>query len=134
MRDFPLDSRCNDASPSGPHSSACDAAVAVRLAREVGVEEARRMEEWLYSNQEAMTPEAVAAAFSDIVGIGASQLEMRYDDVIEGVRADIAEGADIPVEATPTFIVNGVLLKGGLAPQFFDQAIAYELARATATP
>ena len=58
MRDFPLDSRCNDASPSGPHSSACDAAVAVRLAREVGVEEARRMEEWLYSNQEAMTPEA----------------------------------------------------------------------------
>ena len=133
MRDFPLDSRCNDASPSGPHGSACDAAVAVRLAREVGVEEARRLEEWLYSNQEAMTPEAVAGALADIVGVDAGELEIRYDEVVEGVRADIAEGAEIPVEATPTFIVNGVLLKGGLSPQFFDQAIAYELARATAT-
>ena len=51
IRDFPLDPHCNDSSPSGPHGSACDAAVAVRLARRVGDAEARRMEEWLYNNQ-----------------------------------------------------------------------------------
>ena len=47
-RDFPLDPDCNDASPNGPHDAACDAAVAVRLARAVGDVEAQRMEEWLY--------------------------------------------------------------------------------------
>ena len=134
MRDFPLDPRCNDGSPNGPHGSACEAAVAARLAREVGVEEARRMDEWLYSNQEAMTPETVAAALADVVGIDAGQLEVRYDEVVEQVKADIADGAMIPVEATPTYIVNGVLIKGGLEAPFFDQAIAYELARANAAP
>ena len=134
MRDFPLDPRCNDGLPSGPHGSACEAAVAARLAREVGVDEARRMDEWLYSNQEAMTPETVAAALADVAGIDAGQLEARYDEVVEQVKADIAAGAMIPVEATPTYIVNGVLIKGGLEPPFFDQAIALELARATATP
>ena len=134
MRDFPLDPGCNDASPGGPHDSACEAAVAARLAKEVGAEEGQRMEEWLYANQEAMTPETVASALADVAGINAEQLDARYEEILERVRADIADGAVLPVEATPTFIVNGVLLKGMLAPQFFDQAIAFELERATAAP
>jgi protein-disulfide isomerase len=92
------------------------------------------MDDWLYSNQETMTPESVAAALTEVAGIAPGQLEERYDEVVEQVKADIADGATLPVEATPTFIVNGVLLKGGLEPQFFDQAIAYELARASAAP
>ena len=92
------------------------------------------MDEWLYTNQETMAPETVVEALADIAGIDREQFEARYDEVIDQVEADIAAGTMIPVEATPTFIVNGVLLKGGLAPQFFDQAIAYELARAIAEP
>ena len=125
--DYPLDPECNDQSQNGPHGAACAAAVAVRLARVVGEVEAERMERWLYANQEGMTPEAIKVAALDIAGI--DDFDARYADTVEAVRADIAVGAAIPVEATPTFLINGVLLKGGLAPEFFDRAIAYELER-----
>lgn len=134
MRDFPLDSECNEGSPNGLHDSACEAAVAARLAAEVGTTEGRRMGEWLYANQAEMSPDTISAALADIAGLDAGVFEARYDEVIEDVKADIAIGLALPVEATPTFVVNGVLLKGGLPPQFFDQAIALELERATATP
>lgn len=129
MVDFPLDSTCNDESPNGPHQAACAAAVAARLASGVGAEEGRRMQRWLYANQPGMTTEGVAEALADVAGVDSTWLATQYDRVIEDVRADIAVGATLPVEATPTFIVNGVLLKGGLSPEFFDQAIALELAR-----
>ncbi len=56
-RDFPLDPQCNQFAPQGMHPSACEAAVAVRLAREKGKAEA--MEEWIFNNQPALTPELV---------------------------------------------------------------------------
>ena len=130
LLDFPLDPSCNDQSPNGPHAFACDAAVAARLAREVGEGEGERMERWLYSNQETMTADTIGAALDEIAGIDRDRLAGRYDDVIQEVRSDIEVGATLPVEATPTYIVNGVLIKGGLSPQFFDQAIAIELQRA----
>ena len=125
--DYPLDPACNDQSQNGPHDSACEAAVAVRLARQVGEAEAERMQRWLYDNQEGMTPEAVRAAALDLAGI--EDFDKRYAETVEAVQADIAVGVTIPVEATPTFVINGVLLKGGLTPEFFDRAIAYELER-----
>ena len=130
LLDFPLDPSCNDQSPNGPHASACDAAVAARLAREVGDAVGERMERWLYSNQETMTADTISSALDEIAGIDRDRMAARYDDVIQEVRSDIALGAALPVEATPTYIINGVLIKGGLSPQFFDQAIAIELERA----
>ena len=90
------------------------------------------MERWLYSNQATMTADTIASALFEIAGVDQDGLAARYEDVIQDVRADIAVGSTLPVEATPTYIVNGVLIKGGLSPQFFDQAIAIELERATA--
>src|SRR5207302_3348753 len=50
LKDFPLDSECNQSVRStGPHPAACEAAVAVRLARAHNRVEA--MEEWLFANQ-----------------------------------------------------------------------------------
>ena len=57
-------------------------------------------------------------------------LEAAFDATLEEVEADIALGGTIEIEATPTFIINGVKIKGGLQPQFFDVAIALELERA----
>ena len=125
--DYPLDPACNDGTPTGLHDAACEAAVAVRLARRVGAAEALEMEDWLYANQAAMTPESVAAAVREIAGV--VDFEAGYAEVIDGVRADIAAADALAVEATPTFVINGVVLKGGLAPQFFDRALARELAR-----
>ena len=132
--DFPLDPECNDQSPNGPHAAACEAAVAVRLAAEVSEQARVRMERWLYANQPAMTPESVRTALTDVAGVAAADFAARYTATIEAVRADIAAAANVPVEATPTYIVNGVVIKGGLQPEYFDQAIAYELTRAAEEP
>ena len=126
--DYPLDPECNDQSPNGPHGGACEAAVAVRLAQRVG--EGERMAEWLYANQETMSRETIVVAARDIAGIEVRDFDEQYDATLEEVRRDIALGATLPVEATPTFVINGVPVKGGLVPQYFDAAIAYELERA----
>ena len=49
---------------------------------------------------------------------------------LELVKGDIALGQQLQVTQTPTFFINGVKIDGAWAPQFFDQAIAYELQRA----
>ena len=128
--DFPLDPECNNETPNGQHDSACEAAVAVRLAGAVSPEARERMAQWLYANQAAFERDAIVEALGDIAGVDAARFDASYAAEIEQVRLDIATGAELPVEATPTYVINGVLLRGGLAPQYFDAALAYELARA----
>ena len=89
------------------------------------------MERWLYSNQETMTADSIAQALGEIASADDDLLATRYDEVVEHVRSDIATGAALPVEGTPTYVINGVLLRDGWSPRFFDQAIALELQRAT---
>ena len=76
-----------------------------------------------------MNADTIAAALADIARVDTDHLARRFDEVIREVRADIAVGAELPVQATPTYIINGVLVRGGLSPQLFDQAIALELQR-----
>ena len=129
MLDFPLDPACNDQTPNGQHGAACEAAVAARLAREVGEDEAALMQQWLYRNQQTMSADTIAVALAEVAGVGVDHLASRFDEVIPEVRADIAVGSELPVQATPTYIINGVVLRGGLTPQLFDQAISLELER-----
>jgi protein-disulfide isomerase len=49
---------------------------------------------------------------------------------LEDVRGDIALGPLIDISATPTYVINGVVIDGGLPPQVLDAAIALELERA----
>ena len=44
----------------------------------------------------------------------------------------VALGRQLQVKSTPTFFINGVKIEGALPPQYFDQAIAYELQHAAA--
>lgn len=123
LKDYPLSNRCNGNMTTELHGAACDAAVAVRLARENNKAEA--LEEWLYSNQPTMTPETVRRAAREIGGV--TDFEKRYDSTLESVKSDIAYGKQLAVRSTPTFFINGVKVEGAMAPQFFDLAIAYEL-------
>ena len=92
------------------------------------------MERWLYTNQGTMTADTIVAAVEDITGVDRATYRRRYPELINEVRADIELGVTLPVEATPTFIINGVVIKAGLAPRFFDQAIQFELERGDSTP
>jgi uncharacterized membrane protein len=122
-RDFPLEAECNS---GGAHQAGCEAAVAVRLAREKG--KATEMEEWLFANQPSMTPEKVREGVREIAQV--TNFDARYQSVLEQVKADTAYGRQLGVQSTPTFFINGVKIEGMLPVAYFDQAIEYELARA----
>ena len=121
-KDFPLEAECNT---GGVHAAGCEAAAAVRMARVKGKADA--LEAWLFDNQPAMTPELVRKGAREVGGI--SDFDAQYPRVLDQVRADVALGRQLGVSSTPTFFVNGVKIVGGLRPQFFDAAIAYELQR-----
>ena len=122
-RDFPLETECNT---GGPHPAACEAAVAVRLARPKGRAEA--LEEYLFANQQGMTADKVKQVARDVGQV--TDFDARYQATLEQVKADSAYGRQLGVGSTPTFFINGVKLDGMLPAVYFDQAIAYELGRA----
>jgi uncharacterized membrane protein/protein-disulfide isomerase len=121
-KDFPLDPECNVNTPQGMHQSSCEAAAAVRMARAKGRAEA--MEEWLFANQPQLTPDLVKQAVRSVGGV--TDFDTQYPKVLEMVKSDIALGAALQVHATPTFFINGVRIPI-VKPEYFDQAIAYEL-------
>ncbi len=127
LKDYPLSSECNaNVANGGPHPSACEAAVAVRLAREHNREVP--MEEWLFANQPSLTPALVRQGAHDVGSV--NDFDAKYQPTLELVRSDIALGHELGVRSTPTFFINGVKIEGALPPQYFDQAIAYELQHA----
>ena len=126
LKDYPLNPQCNNNLTTMLHAGACDAAVAVRLARQHNRE--AEMEDWFYTHQEEMTPQTVRQAAKDVGQI--PDFEAKYAATMESVKSDIALGRTLQVTQTPTFFINGVKIAGALPPATFDQAIAFELAHA----
>jgi uncharacterized membrane protein/protein-disulfide isomerase len=124
MKDYPLNPNCNPNVSTMVHVAACEAAVAVRLAKEHN--RGAEMEEWLYTHQPGMTPPVVRQAAHDVGQV--NDFDARYPATIELVKGDIALGAQLAVRGTPTFFIDGVKFDTAIQPQYFDQAIAYELA------
>jgi uncharacterized membrane protein/protein-disulfide isomerase len=127
LKDYPLNRDCNDGLGQTIHSAACEAAVAVRLAGAHNKTEA--MEEWLYTHQPAMTPPSVRQAAHDIGQI--TDFDAKYQSTLSLVKGDVALGRQLGIKSTPTFFINGVKVEGALPPQYFEQAIAYELQHAS---
>ena len=123
-KDYPLERQCNQFVGQDLHLGACEAAVAVRLAREKGKADA--MEDWLYANQPAMNPDTVKKAAASVAGV--TDFDARFAATLELVKADVAQGAQLKIGGTPTFFMNGMQLPG-LRGEFFDAAIAWELRR-----
>jgi uncharacterized membrane protein/protein-disulfide isomerase len=126
--DYPLESECNT---GGIHSAACEAAVAVRLARTRN--RAAQMEEWLFDNQPGMTRDTVKQALADIAEV--TDFDAQYAKVLDDVRKDAQLGQKLQINGTPTFFINGIRIASTLRPAYFDAAIAWELTRTqAATP
>jgi hypothetical protein len=125
-KDYPLDPECNANAPNGVHLAACEAAVAVRLAKRT--DKGAALERHFFVNQQLLSPAWVRQAAQTVAGV--QDFGAEYARMLEGVKADIALGNLMGVQATPTFFINGVKVQGGLQPQFFDAAIAYELKKA----
>jgi uncharacterized membrane protein/protein-disulfide isomerase len=121
-KDFPLEAECNT---GGVHVAACEAAAAVRLARARNRGEA--MEQWLFERQPSMSPDLVREGVKQVAGV--DDFDAQYPKILEQVKGDVAMGRQLGVSRTPTFFINGVKIEGGLRPEFFDAALAFELKR-----
>ncbi|MCC7416832.1 MAG: thioredoxin domain-containing protein [Acidobacteria bacterium] len=129
LKDFPLEAECNPTIPNGgPHPSSCEAAVAVRLAREQGHEDA--MIEWIFANQPQLTPQLVKQGLEEVGKVAPTDFDTRYQSTLTLVKADAAQGQLLQVRSTPTFFIDGVKVEGALPPQYFEQALQYELEHA----
>jgi uncharacterized membrane protein/protein-disulfide isomerase len=124
--DYPLDPECNT---GGAHAAACEAAAAVRMAKAKG--KGAEMEEYIFSNQEKMTPEWVKDAARQVAQI--TDFDAQYPKVLDQVKADAALGRQLDVQATPTFFINGIKINGGFRPVFFEAVIEHELKKANAS-
>jgi protein-disulfide isomerase/uncharacterized membrane protein len=118
-KDFPLESECGF---GGVHASACEAAVAVRLAR--AKDKGPGMEAWLFARQEGMNRDLVKQGLAEIAQV--TDYDAQYATVIEQVKEDARLGQKLGIQGTPTFFVNGIKV-GSLRPAYFDAAIAYLL-------
>ncbi len=112
LKDFPLDARCNNTMTQTMHPAACEAAVAVRLAADHDRGEA--MEDWLYTHQPSMTPEVVREQAAEVGHV--PDFDAKYDATLDLVKRDIAFARQLGVNATPTFLINGVKVEGALPP------------------
>jgi uncharacterized membrane protein/protein-disulfide isomerase len=124
--DFPLESECNT---GGVHAAACEAAAAVKMAKAKG--KGQEMEEYLFANQQKMTPTWVKDAARQVAQI--TNFDEQYPEVLKQVKADAALGRQLDVQATPTFFINGIKINGGFRPVFFEAMIEHELKKAGPT-
>ena len=124
-RDYPLQSDCNSAIVRSIHSAACEAAVAVRLARQHS--KGDELEEWFYAHQSTMSPQTVRDAAKTVGGV--TDFDLQYARVVEQVKADVSLGRLLNIRQTPTFFINGVRLEGPTA-EALDLAIGIELKKA----
>jgi uncharacterized membrane protein/protein-disulfide isomerase len=128
VKDYPLSSKCNFTIPSLMHQAACEAAVAVRLAREKGKEQEFIDFFFTAPDQQGITPEAVKQQVEKLLGI--TDFDRQYKTLLPAIQQDVADGHAVHVNSTPTYYINGVNTltpQGWLPPQLFELAIRIEL-------
>jgi uncharacterized membrane protein/protein-disulfide isomerase len=126
LKHFPLEGECNSYAPGGNHSAACEAAAAVVLARQAG--KADKMTDWLFDNQDKLTPSGVRVAAHDIGGV--PDFNGAYADALKEVRADANLGGVVGVTSTPTIVLDNRKLPAGVVdPAALDALIDLELKR-----
>jgi protein-disulfide isomerase len=121
-RDFPLEPECG---AGGVHTNACEAAVAVRLARSKG--QGPQMETWLFENQESLSRGRIKDQLKTMTGI--DDYDTQYATVLDDVRKDSQLGKKLGVSGTPTFFLNGIKMPS-VRVSHLEDAITYELGKA----
>jgi protein-disulfide isomerase len=125
-RDLPLEPECG---LQLNHMMACEAAVAVRLAREKN--KGPEMEAWLFNHQSfEMTRDELKKGLREVTQI--SNFDEQYPKVLPTIREDVQLAKKLGVTGTPTFFVNGVKI-ANLRTAYLDATIQYFLKKTGAT-
>jgi uncharacterized membrane protein len=124
-KDFPLETECG--AFSIPHAAACEAAAAVRMAREKNRD--KELEAALFEKQSpSMTRDEVVTALQQVAQISSADFDAKYAKTLEAVRVDVQLGQKLGVQGTPTFYLNGIKLPS-LRPAYFDAALDWAVRR-----
>jgi protein-disulfide isomerase len=127
LKHWPISSTCNPRVPSNPHVAACDAAAAVVMARPKGT--ADTLVDWFFVHQDELSPTTVRRVASETGHV--TDFDTQYPRAIQEVKTDVALGAALGVDSTPSFFLNARRIPGGgVAPQYFEALIDLELKRA----
>ena len=124
-RDFPLNTKCG---VGMAHAFACEAAVAVRLAKAKDPAKGKQLENWLFERQDSFSIPLIKQGLSEIAQV--NSFDADYPKTIEAVKADVKLGTTVGVNGTPTFFLNGIRINS-LRPAYLDAAIAYLLSKQT---
>jgi uncharacterized membrane protein/protein-disulfide isomerase len=128
LKDWPWHSKCNFNAQT-IHAGACEAAAAVRMARERGPAKEEEMTDWVFAHQiPAATPEQIKAAAKEILGV--TDFERAYAEQLPAIRKDVADGGALSIRGTPTMFINGVRVEQLMPPAYFELAIQLELNKA----
>jgi predicted DsbA family dithiol-disulfide isomerase len=130
LRDYPLDSACNNnLSREKPsmHPAACVAAYAVRLAEREMPDKAADLRAWLYANRTELDNDVIQ---QKLIEAGVNNPHDMFDSAItQAVRADIQAAKSYGIGAVPFVVLNGVLLPPGLNPSKLEMLLEYEMGR-----
>jgi uncharacterized membrane protein len=125
-RDLPLEPECG---LQLNHVMACEAAAAVRMAREKN--KGREMEAWLFNNQSfEMTRDDVKRGLREVAQV--TDFDAQYPQMLPAIRADVQLGQKLGATGTPTFFINGVRLDINPRPSYLDATIQYFLKKSGA--
>ena len=123
FKHYPLDTTCNDKISRMVHPGACTVAAASECVHQQG-------RFWAF--HDLVFEQGHAYALSNLdedvkrLGVDWPRFHacMESGKGMEAVKQDIAEGNRRGVTSTPTYVVNGVSIAGGLTPTTFDDLVA----------
>jgi uncharacterized membrane protein len=125
-RDFPLEMECGIYNAG--HGAACEAAAAVRMAREKNRD--KEVEAALFAQQSpSMTRDDVKETLERVAQISGSEFDTKYPTVVPAIRADAQLGQKLGIQGTPTFYINGIQFSS-VRPALFEATIVWALRNA----
>ena len=123
FKHYPLDTSCNSAISRMVHPGACTIAAASECLHQQG-------KFWPFHDLvfERVRAYDVKGIEEDVRQLGADVTRFRAcmdaGQGLEAVKRDIAEGAKLGVSSTPTFLINGLVVSGGISPAVFEDFLA----------
>ncbi len=123
FKHFPLDMECNGQVSRTVHPGACRVAAASECAHDQG-------KFWAFHDLVfAAAPHYnVAQVDQDAAKLGLDVPRFRAcldsGKGMEAVRRDIADGGNAKVTSTPTYVLNGLPIAGGITPSLYEELVA----------
>jgi protein-disulfide isomerase len=123
FKHYPLDTSCNSAISRMVHAGACTIAAASECLHQQG--KFWPFHDLIFERGRAYDVKGIE---EDVRQLGADVTRFRTcmdaGQGLEAVKRDITEGARLNVTSTPTFLINGLVVTGGISPAVFEDFVA----------